>query len=78
MKVDTENRENWKNGEMKSRKERTNNWMIEKWKRKGREGEQDRKKIEKDEKGGEIPTVVWMVRKDGVAWQKESGNVGWG
>lgn len=34
--------------------------------RKGRKGKQR----------GEIPTVVWMVRKDGVAWQKESGNVG--
>lgn len=35
------------------------------------------KKGRKGKQRGEIPTV-WTVRKDGVAWQKESGNVGWG
>lgn len=34
------------------------------------------KKDRKGKQRGKIPTVVWMVRKDGVAWQKESGNVG--
>lgn len=51
---------------MKKKKKR----MGTGWKkgRKGRKGKQR----------GEIPTVVWTMRKDGVAWQKESGNVGWG